>query len=210
VITNGFYEDVYLNTVKSSSKFIITHTGAIYPGKRDPESLFKAVVQLKNDGIIFPNNFEIRFYGINSSVIFPMISKYDLDEFVKVYNFIPFRESILKQKESTILLLLAWNDTREWSCPAKIFEYMGAKRPILASAYKEGEITKLLKITGCGVVANEDTEIKNILINWMIEYKQLGRIQSYYSPNYRVINRYTRKNQTKKLSAIFNKVINTR
>jgi len=47
--------------------------------------------------------------------------------------FIPLKESIKKQKESSALLLLGWNDPQAaGDITSKFFEYMGAGKPILA------------------------------------------------------------------------------
>jgi len=52
VIPNGFDEDDYLVDVPLTAKFTITYTGNMYPGKQDPNPLFKAIAELEEEGRI--------------------------------------------------------------------------------------------------------------------------------------------------------------
>jgi len=207
-IHNGFDEDDYLDNVPLTAKFTITYTGNIYPGKQDPSVLFKAVAELKEEGKISPDSFEVRFFGGNTlATLPPIIKEYYLEKLVKIYGFVPFKESIEKQKESTILLLLGWNDPRERGAySGKVFEYLGARRPILAIGLKGDVADELLKETGSGVVVNEVNEIKTLLSKWMKEFEQSGEIASHFKPNSAAVYQYTRKQETAKLAQVLSKV----
>ncbi|MCL0078842.1 glycosyltransferase, partial [Dehalococcoidia bacterium] len=105
VIPNGFDDEDYTGNVPLTPKFTITYTGNIYPGKRDPTSLFKAIAELRQEARISSDDFEARFFGSNAAeTLSPSIEKYHLQELVKIYGLVPFKESIKKQKESTVLL----------------------------------------------------------------------------------------------------------
>lgn len=211
VIPNGFDEDDYLEDVLPASKFIITYTGNIYPGKQDPTPLFEAVRDLKESGKISPENFEIRFFGSSLNTLPPLIGKYRLGDVVKVCGFIPLQESIIKQKESTILLFLEWTDPLvKGVYTGKIFEYIGARRPVLAIAYddyKGGVVEELLLESGTGILVSEVEPIKNILCKWLEEWQQSGKIVSHWKPAGNVIKRFTRKRQTQKLAQLLERQI---
>ncbi|MFC1870795.1 glycosyltransferase [Chloroflexota bacterium] len=208
-IPNGFDEDDYLETVPLTPKFTITYTGQIYPGKREPTSFLQAIGELRHEAKISPHDLEVRFFGNNvSETINPLIKKLDLNELVKVYGFVPFSESVKKQKESSALLLLGWNDERDkGALTGKIFEYLGAGRPILSSGVKGGEIDKLLKASSSGILTNEVEDIKDIILKWVGEFKQYQEIRSYYNPNQEIISYYTRREATAKLARAFDTVI---
>lgn len=119
---------------------------------------------------------------------------------------VSYKESLKSQRESTALLLLSWNDAKDTgTLTAKVYEYLGARRPTLATAFKGGEIDKLLQETQCGVVANSVHEIKNIILKWLEEFKTTGNIHSYFSPMDGIIKKYTRREQAKSLAAVFDK-----
>ncbi len=207
-IHNGFDEEDYLEDVPLTSKFTLTYTGNIYTGKRDPAPLFQAVAELNREGKISPEEFETRFFG-GSSVenLLPIIEDHHLKELVKIYGFVSFKESIKRQRESTALLLLEWNNPlARHNYSGKIFEYLGAHRPILAVAYKTGAIDRLLQETGAGILANEVKAIKDVLSRWLEEWHKSGEITSYWNPNLNTTNEYTRKKQAGKLAQLLDEV----
>jgi glycosyltransferase involved in cell wall biosynthesis len=211
IIPNGFDEDDYGEAFPLTSKFTITYTGRIYSEKRDPTPLFKALAELRHEGMVSPDDVEVRFFGKYLKETPSLLAEaYGIQDFVKTYDIVPFKESIRRQKESTVLLLLEWDDPRgAGTYTAKVFEYLGAGRPILATAVKGGGIDKLLQESGSGMVANRVDEIKEILATWLGEFKQSGNVQSYYHPDSEVIQRYSRKEETKKLAEVLNEVVNS-
>jgi len=208
VIPNGFDEDDYLDNLPLTTKFTITYTGNIYPGKQDPGPLFKTIAELEEKGRISPNDFEVRFFGGGTlTSLLPAIRHYHLERIVKIYGLVPFKESIRKQKESTVLLFLGWNDPREKGFyTAKVFEYLGARRPILSIGPKGDVVDDLLKETGAGVMVSEVDEIKALLSRWMKEFKQSGEILSHFKPDSAAVYHYTRKQQAAKLAQLLEEV----
>lgn len=207
VIPNGFDDADFKNSVSLTSKFTITYTGGIW-GKRDPSLIFQAFSEIKKEGKLSSEDIEIRFFGhsVNNDIS-PIIAKYNVQDFVKLGGSIPYKESIKKQMESSVLLLLSWNDPRDaGTTTGKIYEYLGANRPILAMAYPGGEIDKLLRQSGCGIVVNDSDEIKRLILAWFDEFKRTGRISAHFQPNHNIINSYTRKEQTRSLASVFDKL----
>ncbi len=212
VIPNGFDDADFNNNISLTPKFTITYTGYIYSGKRDPSIIFQALAEARQEGKITPQDIKIRFYGQNvNETIFPLAARYHVEDFIIIGGNIPYKESIARQIESTILLLLSWNDPKDIGMiNGKIYEYLGARRPILALAYKGGEIDKLLHESGCGIVINNVTEVKQLLLTWLVEFKMTGKLTTYFNPNNNVILRYTRKNQAKALAEVLNKLVSYR
>jgi glycosyltransferase involved in cell wall biosynthesis len=206
-ITNGFDEEDYSEEVLLTTKFTISYTGKVYSDGQNPTPLFKAISELKREDGISIDKVEVRFFGVNvREVISPMVKEYGLDDIVKVYGLIPYRESLIRQRESTVLLLLTWNNLEDKGIyTGKVFEYLGAGRPVLAIGLTGSVVDELLNKTGSGMVVNEVEEIKAILINWMREFKTYGEIKYRYSPKPEVISQYTRREQAKQLAAVLNK-----
>ncbi|MBN2075687.1 MAG: glycosyltransferase [Dehalococcoidales bacterium] len=209
IITNGFDEDDYKDGVQVLPKFTITYTGRVYPGKQDPTPLFHAIAELRDKNILNENDLEVRFYGDNViDIISPIAEKYNIKSFLRICGPIPFNESIRKQKESTVLLQLSWNDQKEKGLySAKIFEYLGASRPILSIGMKVDVIEELLKNTGAGTSLCAVEDIEHTLLEWLKEFKHDGKITFNYKPDRKAIEGYTRKEQTRKLAGIFNTII---
>lgn len=212
VIPNGFDEEDYLENVPLTSKFTITYTGNIYAGKRDPTPLFEAVRELKEEGKVSSENFEVRFFGGSSlNILSPLVEKYQLGDLVTIHDSIPRHKSIIRQKESTIILLLEWlNPAAKGIYSGKVFEYIGAQRPILAIAYEGGVVNDLLFESGTGILTNEVETIKKVLCCWLKEWQRLGKITSYWKPRQSVIKRYTRREQARKLAESLDKAASGR
>jgi glycosyltransferase involved in cell wall biosynthesis len=208
VIPNGFDEEDYLENVPIIPKFCVTYTGRIYPGKTDPSPLFQALVELDREKKITPKDIEINFFGSNVvETIKPIAEKYNISEYIKIFGQVPFKKSIEKQKESTILLLLAWNDPRNAGVlSGKIFEYIGASKPVLALAMRGNELDYLIKETGCGIIVSNVNEIKSVLTTWLHEYENEGKITSFYDPKMDNINKYTRREQARKVAELLEKI----
>ena len=209
VITNGFDDEDYKLEVPLTPYFSITYTGQIYEGKQDPTLLFIAVKKLIEDRKTDEKFFKIRFYGPEKDIpkIEFLAEKYNLQKVVKHYGPMPLNESIIRQKESTILLLLNWNSPEEKGVyTGKIFEYLGAGRPILAIPKIDGGVVdELLKKTNCGVSVSDLDEIINILLYWYKKFTEEKKLT--IDPNYEEIKKFTRKELTKKLAYLFDRII---
>jgi len=205
-IHNGFDESDYAVNASLTTKFTITYTGKLVRDKRDALPLFIAISELKKKNLISSSNFEVRFFGDHSlDTLIPLIRLYNLNDIVKIYGFVAFKESIQRQMESTVLLLLSWIDPREIGVyTGKIFEYIGARRAILSIGRKGDVIHDLLTRTGTGVVCSNSDEIISILSNWLAEFDRKGDISTCFSPDDEAIRKYTRKEATCKLVNIFN------
>ena len=205
VITNGYDEDDYAGPPPPLTPyFSITYTGQLYAGKRDPSLLFAAVRKLLDDRIIDPQSFRIRFYGPerDGEVILSLAARYGIERVVGHYGRVSYQEAILHQRESTILLLLNWLSAKERGVyTGKLFEYLGAKRPILAIPRIEGVVDDLLRETGAGVVAGTVDEIVQLIKLWHNEFQKTGMVS--YRGKDEVIAKYTRAAQTRKLARIF-------
>jgi glycosyltransferase involved in cell wall biosynthesis len=211
VIPNGFDEEDYRENVPLTSKFTITYTGLLYDPALDPTPLFEALAELRCRGMISPEDIEVRFCGkFINNIPSRLAKEYCLEDVVKTYDFIPFKDNIRRQKESTVLSVLGGTGAEQKGMyTTKLFEYLGAGRPILAIAVKGGMIDKLLQESGAGIVAERADEIKEILVKWIDEFRRFRNVSSYYNPNSEVIKRYSRKEETKKLARVLDEVVNS-
>ena len=93
-----------------TKKFTITYTGRIYNGKQDPTKILSAVSDLIKDNLIDSQKIEIRFYGEKLTWLDVEIEKYGLKNIAIQYGRISKEESLIRQRDSQLLLLLCWED----------------------------------------------------------------------------------------------------
>lgn len=207
-ISNGF-DPEYVNEppVELTKKFTITYTGQIYSKKQDPLKILLALKELVSENSINSNDIEVRFYGPEYFWLAKKIEECKLSNIVKQYGKIPREISLKKQWESQLLLFFNWEDPKEKGVyTGKIFEYLAAKRPILAIGGFGGDVVEeLLKKTKAGVYCQKVEDIKNTIKNFYWEYKNSGKVA--YRGIWKEIQKYSFRELAKKYAEILNKLI---
>jgi hypothetical protein len=201
-IPNGF-DPAEVNTTptKLTDKFTITYTGNLYPGKQSPEPLFAALRDLITEGSMDASDIEVRFYGPEAGWIDKQVEHYGLAGIVRQLGMVPREIALDKQRESQLLLLLKWNDSKQRGVySAKIFEYLAAKRPILAVGGFPDVVDELLHETKAGVSGRTKEEIKALLLRLYQEYKSNRAVS--YSGDEAETGKYSHREMAKKFASI--------
>lgn len=206
-ITNGFDpENRELTPIDLTDKFTITYTGNIYGGKQDPTKLLSALASLISEKKMDDADIEVRFYGPRLKWLDIEIATYRLSGVVKQYGAVPHDIAIDKQRESHVLWLLDWDSPEEKGVyPLKVFEYLAAGRPVLATGGMSGNaIDNLLAETNAGIHAPGIEDVKRALLEFYSEYKESG------SPVFHgigtAISKYSQREMAGKFSACLNKI----
>ena len=205
-ITNGFDDErMQEDQAKLTEKFTITHTGNLYNGRRDPSILFSAVSELIKENKIDRNFVSIRFYDAQEDWLKIKINKYALTDVVKLYWKIPYEEALARQKESQLLLVIRWDNNYETgNMPAKIFEYLKAKRPIIGIGNYGGIVNDILEDTNAGKFAENSTQMKKHLMDYYNEFLKHGKINCLSNNN---IKKYTHNIMAKKYSELLDALV---
>ena len=175
-IPNGYDPDE-VASAPLTKKFTITYTGQLYQGKRDPTPLFRAIAELISEGRLDRRAVKVRFYGAIEYWLEKEIRRFGLEDVVSLNPRVPRKIALEKQRESQILLLLNWDDPGEIGVyTGKVFEYLAARRPILAVGGPRGVVTELLEETGAGVHALGYEQLKHILLEFWEQYTTHGYV----------------------------------
>ena len=106
-----------------------------------------------------------------------MAARHGVEDQVDIGGRVPYDESIALQMNADILLLLQWNDPREaGNVPGKLFEYIGARRPVLGIGYEGGVPARILREREAGMVLNEPDAIAEALAEWLEIKRRDGAI----------------------------------
>ena len=147
-ITNGYDPEAFAGAGKppTRDRLSILYTGELYFG-RDPRAFLDALAELRADpsapkmGLDFVGRWD-REYNLPA-----FVRERGLDDLVTIGGVIPYRECLRRTMEADILLLVHTPGYAH-GLPAKIFEYIGAQRPILVLTEKAGDIGWVLKEAG--------------------------------------------------------------
>ena len=200
VLTNGF-DDEFLdsNDTALDSKFSISYIGLL-PKQSNPKLLFKVLKALCDEDAAFKNDLELNFVGDISAEIKVAIEANTLAGNTNFVGYISHQKAIAYQNKSQVLLLLIPNvKNNKGILTGKLFEYLKAKRPILAIGPEEGDLATILKETSAGVIVGFDAEEK-------LKLQLLTLYKKYKEENLEIstanIEKYHRKELTKKLAFI--------
>ena len=207
-ITHGFDpKEVNIPPAKLTSKFTITYTGTIYTRRQDPTKLFAALRDLVSEKVLDRGDVEVRFYGTKLAWLDKEIKRYGLSDIVKQYGRVSKEVALEKQRESQLLLLLDWDDQSEKGVySGKVFEYLGARRPILATGGSyDNVVHKLLAETGSGIHSTNIVDIKRTFAELYQEYKLKGAVD--YNGMEREVNKYSHREMARKFSEVLNRLV---
>lgn len=173
---NGFVEEDYPEkppvVPESTGPLRIVYTGHIYAGHRDPAPLFAALRDLGAK----PNEVVVEFVGTEIAAAAGAAGKFGITDLVKAFPHVSYRESLGIQLHADILLHMQWCDPKEVGTIAgKIFDYLGARRPILGIALEDSVVAKMVHERKAGLVTNDPAKIASQVKAW-IEQKKSGGI----------------------------------
>jgi hypothetical protein len=205
-ITNGFDPDDFADIPKRlTEKFTITYAGRLYQGGRNPKVLFEVLRDLLDENMVSPKDTRVRFYGEVEPWLSALVQQYRLEEVVELCGLVTRHESLQRQAESQVLLLLGWADPRETGQHSgKLFEYFGAARPILAIGGGRGVLTEALEETHAGVHALAKEQVRDFLITAYGEFKAQGCVS--YKGKESAIDRYTHLRMAREFADVLNAV----
>ena len=131
VIHNGFSTDIVdLKISEDESAFEIVYTGTIYPKAQDIGPFLSAVQHLSEEN---PGAASFSYYGPSSDVVSEVLRRDGDNSHVRVFGISPHSVCIEAQSRAKVLLYLDVKSPKyDGILPAKIFEYIGSGKLILA------------------------------------------------------------------------------
>jgi len=202
-VTNGFDGEIVNSKIELDSKFTITHIG-LMNADRNSKMLWEVLSEICVENSEFKNDFQLKLVGKLDVTVLNEISKHNLSENIEIINYLPHNEVVEFQKKSQILLLVVNNvPSAKGIITGKIFEYLMAKRPVLAIAPSNGDLAEIIRQTNSGVVVDFDnkTLLKKTILDLYSKFKSNNLAVD--STN---IEQFHRKQLTKKVAEIINQI----
>jgi len=209
IIQNGFdptHINRYTLLYKKKSFLEIVYTGRMTAYRRN-NLLLDSLGILLNDNPDIKNKLKLKFIGkvlsTEQMLIDEKIRKYSLENNIVFSGWINHSKCLESQKMADVLLLIIEDKKNSNAVlTGKLFEYIISDRPILALA-PEGDAKDIIEETNTGIVVppNNEEKIMQAIISY---YEQWKANTLYINPNWNNINKYNRKNLTRKLAHLFN------
>jgi len=185
-IPNGYDEGDFAHIAASANppgnEMLIVHAGSINENFRDPRPVFEAVQRAVAEGEIERSRIRLRFLGAgpfgDSVAMREAVRQAGLTSNVEFRPRLSYQDSLLEQSRASVLLLLQASPDTIDLVPAKLFEYLRTRRPVLALV-PEGATSEVLRETGGGwVVEPGDSHVLSAILVTAYRAWTSGRLGS--------------------------------
>jgi glycosyltransferase involved in cell wall biosynthesis len=218
LIENGFDEETFRRAEQSGAAapvaarhsqrarpITLLHSGIIYRSERDPTQFFAAIAALKKQGRIDAQRLQVvlRASGTESNYLGDL-QRLDIADIVRLEPAIDYMAALKEMLTvDGLLILQAANCNAQ--VPAKLYEYLRARRPILALTDPAGDTARTLQKAATGLIARLDNtaEIEAALL------KFLAQIESDTTGVLSIddVARYSREAKTGELSQLLERAV---
>lgn len=165
VIENGYDEESFaaLNGLAQEKgalipgTFTLLHSGIVYPSERDPTHLFRALRQMLDDGRLKSGALCLRLRApAHEKLLAQLVDRFKLNGVVELAPPVPYRHALLEMMQADGLLVLQAANCNE-QIPAKVYEYLRCRRPIIALTDPAGDTASMLRQAGVNSIARLDS-----------------------------------------------------
>ncbi len=168
---NGFGADDFASLDNVSAhdphRLTLVHAGIIYAGQREPTMLLAALAKLDASARA---QIRVIFFHDEESAVLSGAANHGVSDCIEMRDPVPRPEILKLEREADALLLCRWNDPAEDAIiPGKLFEYIGARRPILSIGSLTGEAADIVRAGPFGVVMTDPDDIARQLLAWLAQ-----------------------------------------
>jgi glycosyltransferase involved in cell wall biosynthesis len=153
VIRNGFDATDFADLCRQRpDKWTITYVGNFYGAKQDPTVFFESLCRVIASGRVAKEEVQLKIVGEPDAYAQEAVNRLGLASVTHFTGFMSYGESLAHQVDSSLLLLILHGDrSNPGHVPGKLYEYLGARRPVLALAPADFEAARIIRETGAGV-----------------------------------------------------------
>ena len=176
IIENGYDESSFVGAEQSAHPgrscrelLVLVHSGIVYPSERDPRPFFAALSELCKGGHIKRGELRVVLRATGSDdYLQELIARYGLEGIVTLEPTLSYRAALAEMLAADGLLLLQAAICNN-QVPAKLYEYLRARRPILALTDPTGDTAAVLRNAGIDTIARLDSqeEISRLLVRFL-------------------------------------------
>ncbi|MHB1467661.1 MAG: glycosyltransferase [Solirubrobacteraceae bacterium] len=202
-ITSGFdpnqWRDVLpLAATKDRDDLGVICIGKIYPSYRTLGPALAGLSRLRaeNPGA----RVRLIYYGRSHDVVREDAARHSVEDITECRGFVP-PDELRAHLAAAGVLLLPTNQAGHSGVPGgKLYEYLAARRPILAVPGDDRFVTGVLHETGAGVGATSPDEVARVLRRWLEEWNRTGEVA--YTGREDAVNRYSIRESARRLATL--------
>lgn len=157
----------------------LLHSGIVYPSERDPTQLMRALQLLCGRGSLRPGQLKVRFRAsAHDAQLRALAEQHQVTAFVDLQPPVAYREALAEMLRADVLLVMQASNCNE-QIPAKVYEYLRSRRPVVALTDPAGDTADVLRRSGVTAMAPlDDAEAIAALLQTVLDGKQDGMLAS--------------------------------
>lgn len=209
VISNGYDEEDFAGLPEPSGqargRVRIQHSGLIYPEERNPVPFFRALAQLKKQKAIEAASLSVDLRACGNDERYKQIvTELGIADIVNFLPALPYRQALEDSSQSDGLLLLQ-GASCDHQIPAKAYEYLRLRKPILALTSNTGDTVRLLnECSGATIIDIADEEA---IVRGLPAFLKAVQDSTHPLPAMHKVSQYSRQNQARQLASCLFSVI---
>jgi hypothetical protein len=212
VIENGYdplpfleLEQAAATMRRSANCLHLVHSGALYPGPdRDPTNFLQALATLRAAGEL-PEQLRVTFRASGFDERYrPLLKTLGIEDIVRLAPAIPYSDALREIVDASGLLVFQGRPSNP-AIPAKIYEYLRARRPLLAMVDHDGETAALLRSIDVGTIvqSNDLDAVTNAVREFLAgvtsnEHRVLNKEQ---------VGRFSRVERVRQFAQLFDSIV---
>ncbi len=205
LLENGYDEETFADAQAAgplnAGKFTVLHSGIVYPSERDPTQLFAALAVLKNREPSIAQHLVMRFRApVHTGLLEDLAGRYNVEDLIQLAAPVGYREALSEMLGADALLILQASNCNT-QVPAKLYEYLRARKPVLALTDPVGDTAACCRKAGIDTMAPLDDEGAIAELLTRIISKPTGSLA-----NESAIAAASRKGRTKQLADLLNQL----
>jgi glycosyltransferase involved in cell wall biosynthesis len=211
VITNGFDEEDFKTTEdvdgsavkEKGAPLTISYLGSFY-GKYAPTTFVEALKKLKRESADLAQRVRFNFIGDYDRGTLQLLDDAQLSDVVSVRAYVPHAEltEIRKKTDAFLLYLPPARAHIAAMIPQKVFEYLAARKPILAIVPSSDVADILNKTGGATIVDSGNSDAIARTIKEFIDGVRMGSVRASQAD----LSVFSRKQLTSRLAQIITSV----
>lgn len=144
----------------------VLYAGNLYEGRRDPRPLFEAVSRLLRSGTVQSSQLEIAIYTMPRPWLKRLVVEYGLESVVSLHPMKERAEIMELERRADLLWVILFDGERDVGVmTGKLFEYLGARRPILVTGGPDDcALDEVLTGTGVGARPRTQEQIAAVIV----------------------------------------------
>lgn len=213
LIENGYDEENFSQAEslaaprrkEGDGPLLLVHSGIIYPSERDPSVFFEALGALLRKGLIGPGTLQVRLRAaVHDDWLNELIERNGIGSIVSLAPHVPYREALTEMLSADGLLVLQ-GPSCNCQIPAKIYEYLRARRPILALTDAAGDTAATLRQAGIDTIGPLDERAG--IMTALMDFVNRIRAGTAPLPSKEVVRANSREARAEKLAALLDGVL---